>query len=1048
MRIYELAKELGKQFGIDIKSSDLAHEMQSLRELDSDVRESIKSHASSVTDEVVDKMIRVYKERIEAPAQRAAEEEQAKRKAEEAKRREEIRLRREQLEQQKRRDGQGKLSDIEQTRRAREQEIQRRQALTGIPPLGTPLPRPTVAGVGIRPPGIGGAIPLPPRKAAATVSPSAAAPNPPGPAVAQTTAAAPSPQASVTPQTPPPIQTIAPKTGIRPTGTATQLKSSSGSSGFSSGPVHGGTGADSGRTGVRTDGQPPPPAAPQLRADSPFRMRPQQQRPSVPGTLPGRNEYNRSSGPSQGHGRSDGPRRPDGPPGQREYQRPDSGGPRRPSRPDDRPSDRPSDRSGRPPERSDRPDRGAPRSSQPSDRKSGELIIPEIEVMTLKGAVRRPRTPGDKAKAPAPKKKILKTIVREEIEVKPSRIYGLADEFRRPIGGKRPKSATRATTQSDRHSTAKSAPSARGPVRIGSTITVGEFAERLRVPAADIIKQVFLMGKPLTINHLIDPDLCEIIAQEYGVPLEIEAEGDEQDIAQYIPVEDESHMVPQAPVVTIMGHVDHGKTTLLDAYRSSTVAAGEFGGITQHIGAYRVETPRGVITFLDTPGHEAFTSMRARGAQVTDIVVLVVGADDGVMPQTVEAINHAREAGVPIIVAINKIDLPSANPQRVRTELMQHSILPESLGGTNIFVEISAKKRINLDELLEMILLQAEILELKTDPTCRAEGTIIESHVDPLRGPVATVLVEKGTLHQGDIFVVGTESGRTRVMINDRGQQVREAGPSVPVEVIGLTGSPDVGETFLVMAEERIAREIASRRVDRRRMRDLGTTRHVTLEGLHELVAEGKLKDLKIILKADVQGSIEAISQSLQKLSNEQVKVRILHKSTGGITESDVNLAHASDAIVIGFNVRPDPAASTLAQREGVEIRNYRIIYELIEELQKAIVGMLDKVYKETVTGRAQIRQIFKMSRIGNIAGCYVLDGEIIRGNKARLVRNSIVVWEGKLSTLRRVKDDVSKVAAGFECGLTLESFQDIKEGDIVESFQMEEVPAELAASG
>ncbi|MBI3735060.1 translation initiation factor IF-2, partial [Candidatus Sumerlaeota bacterium] len=593
----------------------------------------------------------------------------------------------------------------------------------------------------------------------------------------------------------------------------------------------------------------------------------------------------------------------------------------------------------------------------------------------------------------------------------------------------------------------KTAPQITGPVRMGSTITVGEFAERTKIPAAEIIKKVFLMGKMLTINHLIEADLCELIAQEYGVELEIQTEGDEQDIEAYRPAEEESAMVPRSPVVTIMGHVDHGKTTLLDAFRSSKVALGEFGGITQHIGAYRVSTARGMVTFLDTPGHEAFTSMRARGAQVTDIVVLVVSADDGVMPQTVEAINHAREAGVPIIVAINKIDLPQANPQKVRTELMQYNILPEALGGSNIFVEISAKKKTNLDELLEMILLQAEILELKADPSCRAEGTIIESHVDPLRGAVATVLVIKGTLHIGDIFVVGTQTGRVRGMIDDTGTQVREAGPAHPVEVIGLSGTPEVGEPFIVMNEERIAREIASRRVDRRRMRDLGTTRHVTLEGLHDLVEEGKLKDLKIVLKADVQGSLEAVTQSLVKLSNDEVKLRILHKGVGGVSESDVNLAAASDAVIIGFNVRPDPAAAALAQHEAIEIKTYRVIYELIEEVQKAILGMLEKRYKEVIVGRAEIRQIFRASRRGNIAGCMVTSGEINRSAKARIVRDNIVVYDGKIGSLRRVKDDVSKVASGYECGLTLENFGDIKEGDIIEVYAMEEIPSELAAA-
>jgi len=676
------------------------------------------------------------------------------------------------------------------------------------------------------------------------------------------------------------------------------------------------------------------------------------------------------------------------------------------------------------------------------------LVIPDIEVMGFKGPARRKGPGADKGKGGAAdvKKKKLKTIVREEIEVKPSKIYGLADEFRRPVLKK--KSQDPADRHSRRNAVKEGPRRPEGPVRIGSTLTVGEFSERTMISIPDIIRQLVLMGKPLTINQLIDTDLCELIAQEHGVELDVQTEGDEQDIEEYRPVDDPTRLIPRSPVVTIMGHVDHGKTTLLDAFRSSTVAEGEFGGITQHIGAYQVQTPRGKVTFLDTPGHEAFTAMRARGAQITDIVVLVVSADDGVMPQTVEAINHAREAGVPIIIAINKIDLPQADPGRVRNELMQHNILAEELGGSNIFVNISAKKRLHLDELLEMILLQSEVLELKADPECHAEGIIIESHTDPLRGAVATVLVEKGTLHVGDIFVVGTQSGRVRLMLDDHGKEVKEAGPSFPVEIIGLTGTPDVGELFMQMSEERIAREIASRRVDRRRLKELGMTRHVTLEGLHDLVEEGKLKDLKIILKADVQGSLEAISQSLVKLSNEEVKVRVLHRGTGGITESDVNLANASDAVIIGFNVRPDPSAALLAQHEGIDLKSYRVIYELIEDIQKAIHGMLKKRFKEVILGRAEIRQIFHASKRGNIAGCMVVSGEITRTSSIRVVRDSVVAFEGKLSSLRRVKDDVAKVSSGYECGLLVENFTDIKEGDIIECFAMEEIPNEMAPTG
>jgi translation initiation factor IF-2 len=579
-------------------------------------------------------------------------------------------------------------------------------------------------------------------------------------------------------------------------------------------------------------------------------------------------------------------------------------------------------------------------------------------------------------------------------------------------------------------------------------MTVAQFAVKIGVPIGEIMQKILFMGRRLTLNELIDPDLCELISQEYGVEVVVEQEGDDLDIEEHRPQPDESRLKFRPPVVTIMGHVDHGKTTLLDAYRSSDVAGGEFGGITQHIGAYLVETPRGQVVFLDTPGHEAFTSMRARGASVTDIVVLVVSADDGVMPQTVEAIAHAREAGVPIIVAVNKIDLPGANPQRVRTELMQHQILPEELGGSNIFVDVSAKQRSNLDQLLEMILLQAEMLELKADPDCRAEGTIIESHLDKNRGPVATVLVRQGTLSPGDAFVVGTQSGRVRVMIDDQGRQIREAPPSHPVEVIGMTGTPEVGETFLVMSEERLAKEIAARRAGRRRIRELaGGGRHVSLETLHELVAEGKLKELKIILKADVQGSLEAVAQSLMKLGNEEVRVRILHQGTGAVTESDVQLADASDAIVTGFNVRPDPAAAHLADRQGIDIKTYNIIYKIKEDFEKALTGMLDKRYREIEVGRVEIRKVFKVSRLGNIAGCMVLEGEVTRNAQVRLVRDGAIVYTGKIGSLRRVKDDVARVAAGYECGITLDRFQDIKESDIVEVFKMEEIPAELVSA-
>lgn len=627
--------------------------------------------------------------------------------------------------------------------------------------------------------------------------------------------------------------------------------------------------------------------------------------------------------------------------------------------------------------------------------------------------------------------------------LKPSKVYGDADEFRRPLKAA-PRKRPGAPIRVDRRGAPAPAPRERGPVILTGPVTVGAFAEKLGVPTSDVIKRAFLKGNAITINQLINLELAEEIAFDMEIDLQIQLESEETDIADFRIEDRAEDLMPRPPVVTIMGHVDHGKTTLLDYFRRSQVVEGEFGGITQHIGAYHVATQRGTIVFLDTPGHEAFTSMRARGAQCTDIVVLVVSADDGVMPQTIEAINHAKAANVPIIVAINKIDLPQATPERVRNELLQYSVVPTSLGGDTEFVEISAKKGINMDNLLEVISLQAEVMELKANPNRMAEGVVIESHVDPLRGATATVLIQKGTLKVGDPFVVGQQYGRVRAMLDDHGRPMEQARPGEPCELIGLTGNPDVGELFLVMEDERKAREIAERREQRRRLLDLGTTRHVTLEGLHDMISEGQIKELNVILKADVQGSVEAIQQSLEKLAAHEIRIRVLHSGTGPINESDVNLAMASSAIIIGFNVRPEAGAAELAQREGVEIKLYRIIYELLEEIEKAMVGMLEKKFTEHVQGRTEIRQVFRVSKVGVVAGCYVLSGEIHRNAHARLVRDNKVVYEGKVDSLRRVKDDVAKVAAGFECGVMLDKFQDVKEGDIIETYTLEEQTPEL----
>jgi translation initiation factor IF-2 len=584
-------------------------------------------------------------------------------------------------------------------------------------------------------------------------------------------------------------------------------------------------------------------------------------------------------------------------------------------------------------------------------------------------------------------------------------------------------------------------------VTIEGPVTVAQFAEKVGVSATEIIRKVLLdMGEALTMNAVLSEEYMELLAPEFNAELEIIPVGDEYDIEPFIEKDDEERMRRRPPVVTIMGHVDHGKTSLLDYIRNSKVVEGEFGGITQHIGAYHVSTAKGDIVFLDTPGHEAFTSMRARGAGITDLVILVVAANDGFKPQTIEALNHAKAAEVPIVVAVNKIDLPGADPAKVRQEALQHNLVPEDFGGDTIFVDISAKQGTNVDQLLEMVALQSEILDLKADPGHRALGTIIESHVDPTRGAVATVLVETGTLKSGDYFVTGDISGRVRAMVNDRGKTVKEAGPAFPVEIIGLTGSPAAGEAFVVMPDEATARSVAEKRGIRRRASSLAPTtqKHITLEHLHEYIEEGKTQDLNIVLKADVQGSIEAVRQSLEKLSNAQIRIKILHGAVGGINESDVQLAAASDAVIIGFNVRPEQAAQEVATREGVDIKLYRIIYDLIEEVRQAMTGMLAPTFREKVLGHAEVRQLFRASRLGTIAGSYVRDGEIVRDSKVRIVRDNVVVYEGQLGSLRRVKEDVKKVASGAECGITIENFNDLKEGDIIESYEMEQIASTL----
>lgn len=580
-------------------------------------------------------------------------------------------------------------------------------------------------------------------------------------------------------------------------------------------------------------------------------------------------------------------------------------------------------------------------------------------------------------------------------------------------------------------------------LKIQEGTTVKEFAELIGVKLPEVIKKFMELGYMPTINQPVDIDAALLVAEAFGVKLEVASIEEEPVFEEEIV--DTSALTPRPPVVTIMGHVDHGKTSLLDAIRQTKVTETEAGGITQHIGAYKINLKGKEIVFLDTPGHEAFTSLRARGAKVTDVVVLVVAADDGVMPQTIEAINHAKAANVPIIVAINKIDKPEANPSKVKNELAEHGIIPEEWGGQNIFVEVSAKKRIGIENLLEMISLQAEIMELKANPKRMAKGTIIEARLDKGRGPVATVLVQDGVLRVGDVFLAGTQFGRVRALIDDTGKRIQEAGPSTPVEVIGFPEVPVAGDIFAVVNDERKARQIALARQQKQRLAEMAKKRKLTLDDLYAKIKEGEIKELNIIIKADVQGSVEALRDALEHITHPEVKVRVIHASVGGINESDVMLASASNAIIIGFNVRPELKAQQVAEKEGVDIRHYNIIYVAIDDIKKALEGLLEPTFKEKILGRAEVRQTFQVSRLGTIAGCYVLDGVISRASDGiRVIRDNIVVYEGKISSLKRFKEDVREVQAGYECGLMIENFNDIKVGDILENYVMEKIAAKL----
>ena len=562
----------------------------------------------------------------------------------------------------------------------------------------------------------------------------------------------------------------------------------------------------------------------------------------------------------------------------------------------------------------------------------------------------------------------------------------------------------------------------------------------MKKTTGDIIKKLLDYGIMATVNNEVDFDTAFLIAQEFGITANKKEVITEEDILFDDSEDRPEDLKPRPPVVVVMGHVDHGKTSLLDAVRSTNVIEGEAGGITQHIGAYKVEVNGREITFLDTPGHEAFTAMRARGAQVTDVAILVVAANDGVMPQTIEAINHAKNANIPIIVAINKIDVEGANPEKVKQELMKYDLVPEEWGGNTVFVEISAKKRINIDELLEMVLLVADVQELKANPNKQAKGVVIEARLDKTRGPIATMLVQRGTLDVGDTIVVGSVIGRIRAMVNDKRKKVKKAGPSTPVEIIGLTEVPEAGETFYEVEDEKTAKHLIEKRKRQEREKSINATSKVTLNDLFSQIEKNKLKQLNLIVKADVQGSVEAVTSSLEKISNDEVQVKVIHSNVGGVTESDVTLAKVANAIIIAFNVRPESIAKDMAQKEGIEIKQYSVIYKAIEDVEAAMKGMLDPTFEEKVIGNAEIRQTFKVSSLGTIAGCYVLDGKITRNADVRVIRDNVVIHEGKLASLKRFKDDVKEVASGYECGLQIEDFNDIQEGDTLEIFVMEEI--------
>lgn len=636
-------------------------------------------------------------------------------------------------------------------------------------------------------------------------------------------------------------------------------------------------------------------------------------------------------------------------------------------------------------------------------------------------------------------KELLGDSANSETEGKKSLVDEYEDELAESLNkGVRKKKKTK--KELEQEEVERNAEAACGVIEIGETITVKELCEKLGKPTNDVIKNLIFLGVMAGVNQEIDFATAEKLCEKYEVLVEKKEEGTELEAFEEETDIVEENLEKRPPIVTIMGHVDHGKTSLLDAIRHAKVTASEAGGITQHIGAYTVSLNGEKITFLDTPGHEAFTAMRARGAQVTDIVILVVAADDGIMPQTKEAINHCKAADVPMIVAINKIDRPGANVDRVKQELTEHGLVSEDWGGDTICVPVSAKTGENLDSLLEMVLLTAEMQELQADPNRKAKGTVIEAKLDKGRGAVASLLIQNGTLNVGDSILVGTTYGRIRAMFDDMGKKIKSAGPSIPVEILGLSEVPAAGDRFIVCKDEKTARNMADLRKQKIKADSHQASTRVSLEDLYSQIQEGKVKELAIVVKADVQGSVEAIRQSLEKLSTDDVKVRVIHGAVGAITETDVTLAAASNALIIGFNVRPDGNATVQSEKENIEIKTYRIIYDAIEDVKTAMIGMLDPEYKEVVNGKAEVRMTYKISNVGTIAGCYVIDGKIVRNSEVRVIRDGIVIFESTLASLKRFKDDAKEVAKGYECGLSVEKFNDLKEGDIIESFTMEAI--------